>query len=119
MKSMDDFTEIKQLEIELADPETRKDVDRLDLLISEDFEEFGSSGKSYKKKDILKILPNSDTVEYEMSDFRFKTLSEDSVLVKYKYASPKIGTFRSSIWIRVSGKWQLLHHQSTVIPLAT
>lgn len=115
---MDDYEEIKKLEMELAGPATRKDANRLSLLISNDFEEFGSSGQSYNKSDILKLLSNSELVPYKLTEFVFKRLSNDCILVKYKCTSIDKSTFRTSIWIKSTGNWQVLYHQATVIPNA-
>ena len=113
---MEEYDEINSLELELVNPETRKNVARLNELISDDFEEFGSSRKVYRKQDILNSLPFSDSVGYDLSGFTFKELSSDCVLVKYESVVSGLHARRSSIWVKKEGQWQMLHHQSTVIP---
>ena len=112
---MDEYSKIKSLELELVNPDARKDVRRLNELISDEFEEFGSSGVIYRKQDILSFLPQEEPVKYELSDFTFKRLSEGCILVKYRSVISGKHTFRSSIWINDNGSWQMLHHQATVI----
>ena len=112
--SMDDHDIIKSLELELVNVATRKNKDRLCELLSDDFEEFGSSGKVYSKRDILNILPSSKSVIYELNDFRFINLSGDCILAKYKANTSGVGSYRTSIWVKNVNGWQMLHHQSTV-----
>ena len=116
---MDDYEEIQKLEIELADPFVRKDINRLSLLIADDFKEFGSDGKSYNKDNILELLPDSESVSYQLSEFEFKNLAKDCVLVRYRSSSLDENTFRTSIWTKTAGNWQIVHHQSTIIPNVT
>lgn len=112
--SMDDYEIIKNLELELVNPITRRNTDRLNELLSDDFEEVGSSGRIYSKRDILDILPVSSDVNYELNDFRFINLSGDCILVKYKANTLGVGSYRTSVWVRAVNSWQMLHHQSTV-----
>ena len=53
----EEYREIQSLELELASPETRRNLARLSERLANDFEEFGSSGKVFKKQDILDSLP--------------------------------------------------------------
>lgn len=112
---MEEYELLQELELELVQPATRRNATRLSELIDDGFEEFGSSGKSYRKKDILDSLLEENKVHYKLSNFEFKTLSKDCILVKYKSTSNGTVTLRSSIWIKNSGNWKMLHHQSTVV----
>lgn len=112
---MDQFDQIKKLEIELTSSETRKNAARLNELIDDSFEEFGSSGRSFCKKDILEMLPNEEQVQIELLDFEYELLGENCVLVKYKSTSNNGAAFRSSIWRNNNGVWQMLHHQATKV----
>ena len=116
---MKEYDEIKSLELELIDPDVRENSARLNELISDDFEEFGSSGKFFRKQDILNRLPLSGVVHYELSNFTFRYLGEDYILVKYNSTVSGRSAFRSSIWVKQSGQWQMLHHQATVVPNAS
>lgn len=112
--SMDNHAFIKPLELELVNPVTRKNTDRLDELLLDDFEELGSYGRVYCKRDILAILPSSNAVTYELSDFRFIDLSGNCILAKYKANTSGLSSYRTSIWVKTVNGWQMLHHQSTV-----
>ncbi|MDR5866131.1 nuclear transport factor 2 family protein [Halomonas koreensis] len=116
---MDSFQEIKSLELELVDPEIRKNVTRLQELLSDDFLEFGSSGMVIRKRDILDCADTPSATTYQLSDFEFKTLGNEHILVTYRsVTSDREIANRSSIWVKQDGRWQMLHHQSTVVPSA-
>lgn len=112
---MKQYELIQKLEWELIQPETRQSISRLSELLDNNFEEIGSSGKIYRKKDILKLASSADETTYSLSDFEFKTLCENCVLVKYKSYSNGVAACRSSIWIIINGTWKIVHHQSTVV----
>jgi hypothetical protein len=114
-KRMRTFTEIELLELELVNPKIRKDSARLNELIADDFEEFGSSGRVYKKEDVLHYLPQEEFVDYKLSNFSFKELGASCMLVKYQSIVGGKRAYRSSIWVKNSGQWQLVHHQATVV----
>ena len=116
---MDIYEELRSMEIELVDPEVRKSPMRLEELISEEFEEFGSSGRVIRKKDFLKGIEHDEPHGYILTDFSFTDLAADCVLVKYHSEISGVHAHRSSIWVNVTGSWQLIHHQSTVVPNAT
>ena len=111
---MEVYELLQELELELVQPATRRNTTRLTELINDDFEEFGISGKSYRKQDILDSLPNENRVHYKLSEFEFKTLSKECILVKYKSTSNGTIVLRRSIWTNNSGNWEMLHHQATV-----
>ena len=105
---------IQNLEIELANLSNRNNIEFLSDSIHDEFEEIGSSGRVYKKEDILNE-PISNKNEYDLVNFTFKQLSTDCILVKYITTSNSIKALRSSIWKYEKGKWQMLHHQATLI----
>ena len=117
-KDMEDYSEIKLLELELANPDTRKNLARLNDLISDDFEEYGSSGRVYRKQNVLNALPKEEPTNYELSSFTFYELSKNCILVKYKSIVSGNHALRSSIWVKHNNQWQMLHHQATVVPTA-
>lgn len=112
---------IYDLETTLLKPEVRSSAKDLDLLIADDFMEFGSSGKIYDKKEILERLPKDTEVspiEFVVSDFQVKELSENVVLVTFKTdkissENTHVVALRASIWRKTSGNWQMIYHQGT------
>ncbi len=112
---------IYDLETTLLKPEIRSSAKDLDLLLADDFMEFGSSGEIYDKKMILERLPKDteiSPVQFEVSDFQVKELSENIVLATFKTdkISPDkshVVALRASIWRKANGNWQMIYHQGT------
>ncbi len=99
--------------MDLLNPEARKSHAWLNELISDDFEEFGKSGATFSKKEIVRALLEEDYAEPEVTELRSKKLAADVVLVKYVTAIAGAAANRSSIWVRRMGAWQIAHHQGT------
>jgi hypothetical protein len=116
---MDDLLKktIKDLEVELLQPHVRKNISRLNELISDDFIEFGASGNRYNKKDVLNVLPGSDEVKYTIREFAVIEVTAGTMLATYRVEKevPSCGekTFsvRRSIWQERKGQWQIIFHQ--------
>ncbi len=112
---------IYDLETTLLKPEIRSSAKDLDLLLADDFAEFGSSGEIYDKKMILERLPKDtkiSPVQFEVSDFQVKELSENVVLATFQTdkISPdnsRVTALRASIWKKTNGNWQMVYHQGT------
>lgn len=116
-----DFSEkCKRLELELLTSSVRCNRERLDELISNDFIEFGSSGNTSCKSDVLNSLPLQEQVIYDAMDFNLKQLSPDFVHLTYKLKKTVVSngltthTLRSSIWRCTKNKCQMFFHQGTV-----
>lgn len=107
------FDLIKQLELELSDPSTRKDNKRVAELIADDFQEVGSSGRLFSKSEIMQELAEEEGVEFSVQGFRFVALSEKCVLVRYETVMQEKHAHRSSIWVLRNNAWQIIHHQGT------
>lgn len=111
---MDISQTLIDLEMELVSHSARGSAERINELLSEDFEEFGSSGKVITKADVLKA--DGSLPEYELSDFSVQILGENAALVKYRASTTGQNSYRSSVWVNYGNRWQMLHHQSTVVP---
>ncbi|KGX85424.1 nuclear transport factor 2 family protein [Pontibacillus marinus] len=110
--------EIYALETKLLKPEIRASRDELDQLIADDFWEFGSSGESFGKENVLERLPKVKRAEgFSVSDFDARLLASDVVLTTFKTykASKDQHALRSSIWKKNNGHWQMTFHQGTLI----
>lgn len=82
-------------------------------MLVEEFEEYGSSGKVYQKPGVIADLDTSE--DYGLSEFKFHDLSIGVTLMKYLLIVSGQLARRSSIWVCENGRWQLLHHQATVV----
>lgn len=114
--------EIIALELELLKPEVRRSPSELNRLISDDFLEFGGSGKSFGKQEVLKRLPQESPPEFSSRDFQLRPLSDNIVQLIYKATMLKAGaaqisySLRSSLWQHNGDHWQMLFHQGTLCP---
>jgi hypothetical protein len=108
MATIDD--EIRTLEESLLTRAIRSSAARLDALISDDFVEFGSSGRVYNKSEIIATLTQDpDLPATTLVDFRVLVLGQDAVLATYRSGR----SLRSSIWRRENDTWRVLFHQGT------
>lgn len=112
---------IKELEFSLLKPEVRSSKAALGRLLTDDFVEFGTSGKKYTKADILERLPNTlENVEYRVSDFSVETPSANTAIAMFKTerttdGKDKVISQRSSHWRKTEKGWQMFFHEATPI----
>lgn len=117
---MDNITSLKEqlleLEQKLLLPETRKSQVQLLKLLDDDFFEFGSSGKVWRKSDGIGEA-GIGIVQMTLDQFEIFPLSEETVLTTYRiFNEVKLQhTLRSSIWKFSDGRWQMFFHQGTPI----
>jgi hypothetical protein len=90
---------------------------RLNELLSDDFVEFGSSGRVYDKKMLIDMLVHERHAEVAVRDFAIREIAADVALVSYRtVGSAGQEARRSSIWTQQNGRWQMTFHQGTRIP---
>jgi hypothetical protein len=111
---------LQALEVELHRPAARSDAGRLDALLHPEFLEFGRSGRSYTKADILDHLLAAATHATVVSNsFALRPLGPDVALLTYRAAHRGADgglerhTLRCSIWQRGTAGWQMSFHQGT------
>ncbi len=104
---------IFEFETALLDPTVRAAKDKLQEFISDEFIEFGSSGKVYTRNDILDLLPLEDPIDVQVEEFTITELSTGVVLAKYRSKTDAQVTLRSSIWKLYDGQWKMMFHQGT------
>ena len=111
--------EIRALEERLLAPEVRASRNELTRLLADDFVEFGSSGRTFDKEEIITLLEQESPPECSVHEFRLKRLSRDVALATYRAvarAEPpekSRSSLRSSIWVYRQERWQLTFHQGT------
>ena len=115
---------LKSLEETLLDPAVRKNSERVSTLLTDDFLEFGSSGRTFNKASILEDLLNEPPHQTaRLTDFAIRPLAPAVMLVTYRTtrhdSSGQIihQAQRSSIWINRDNRWQITFHQGTPIPI--
>lgn len=104
---------IHELELSLLTPAVRQSLRQLNQLLADDFVEFGSSGKIYKKEDLLLSLPHEKVKRYVVKDFITSELTEQVILATYKVMIDVQCSLRSSIWKFNGRNWQMVFHQGT------
>ena len=68
------------MEMEVLDPKTRGNPERLGLLLGSDFVEFGSSGRVYHKYMLIDMMVNEQHAAVLVRDFNLRELSGESAL---------------------------------------
>ena len=106
---------IFDLENALLTEEVRKNENKLNQLISDNFIEFGQSGKIYKKSDILESLPKEEFEKITITDFEIISSQSNQIAVRYKSSFEDNITLRSSIWKKEEDDWKIIFHQGTKI----
>jgi hypothetical protein len=125
MKSNDTADMLCKLEQRLLQPSVRASAELVSSLITDDFIEFGSSGRVYDKAQILAALGEEQrdgpSVQATASDFEVRILADGVALVTYRTERRTLDadisqSRRSSLWQKRDGRWQMLFHQGTPIP---
>ena len=82
--AVDAFQEIKSLEMELVDLPSGEKASRLQELLADEFLEFASSGMVIRKRNIMECIHTPGTATYQLSDFEFKFLGDEHILITYR-----------------------------------
>jgi hypothetical protein len=121
--SMNTADHLRQLEERLLDPTLRHNSEAVSAYLTDDFVEFGGSGRAFDKATILQDLKDEPPRPPSLlSDFKTRDLAPNVILATYKAtrrnaAGEPIGqSWRSSIWTHVDGQWKITFHQGTPIP---
>jgi hypothetical protein len=118
MASDEDLTaHLCSLEESLLSPDVRRSSAVSDLL-ADDFVEFGSSGRTFGKTQIVDLLQQEPPTRATATDWTVRRLGKETALVTYRacqYSEPAAHSLRSSIWQFRRGRWQVVFHQGTPI----
>lgn len=109
-----DAEAVVRLERELLDPAVRSDASRVAALLHPDFEEIGRSGRLWGRDAIVQELAAAD--DAAAADFELlgtETLSPEIILLTARTTDARGSSLRSSLWLRVNGRWRLRFHQGT------
>jgi hypothetical protein len=112
-------THLRACEAALLDPAVRRNRIRVSELLTEDFLEFGSSGRVWTREQILELLETEDYQPPAMEDFKCALIAEHVALVTYRtvridpLTAERVATLRSSLWTKESGAWRVRFHQGT------
>ena len=101
--------EIRELEEQLGMASIRASADALDRLVSDEFVEFGGSGRVYTKPDVIALMLAKPSVTISLIDFRVLAVTADVALATYRTEK----SLRASLWRREAGAWRIVFHQGT------
>ena len=111
--------QLRKLEEDMLQPEIRRSPEAVASLLTDDFCEFGSSGRIFSKSEILEALRTETGGQISIADFFLRSLTAETALVTYR-AIRRAGahqagrtSLRSSMWVLRDGRWQMLFHQGT------
>jgi hypothetical protein len=111
---------LRALECELHEPKARHDAKRLAQLLHPNFREFGRSGRSYARAEIIEQLrAETESTKVHAQDFNLMMLANSVYLLTYRSAHLALSgmlerhTNRASVWRLESAGWQMVFHQGT------
>ncbi|WKA58801.1 DUF4440 domain-containing protein [Planococcus shenhongbingii] len=107
--------EIFKLECSHLQPDVRVSKQKLGEVLDEEFFEFGSSGKVWRRRDYDTNHPLTPD-RMEISEFALHILGPEAVLTTYRLQNHTSGkvSLRSSIWKNRGSGWKLFFHQGTL-----
>ena len=91
--------------------------ERVLQLLADSFVEFGSSGRTFTKEEIISSMSAESPVNCTATEFNVQLLASQTALVTYRacrQSEPPVFTLRSSLWQQREGQWQLVFHQGTI-----
>ena len=106
-------------ELSLLQPGLRSRPDAVVELLHDDFREFGASGRVWDRASIVDALASDPGPGAVADDVNAVPLGDDAVLVTYVARNPQRVSLRSSVWVRSGGRWRILFHQGTAVPMST
>jgi ribonuclease HI len=104
---------VVRLERELLEPGIRADASRLAAILHTDFEEIGRSGRLWGREAIVQALAEEKPAGVDFELLGSDRLSPESILLTIRTTDDRGTALRSSLWLRVNGRWRLRFHQGT------
>ena len=93
-----------------------RQANRVAELLADSFVEFGSSGVTYSKAQIISALAAEPGAQISATDFSAHFVAHDVALLTYRgcrHSIQHVFSLRSSIWQLQAGRWRILFHQGT------
>lgn len=120
------LTTLQALETELHRLETRRDPERMNMLLHPEFEEIGRSGCRYSRAEVIEeFRDGAELPAIVARDFAVSMLGEDLALLTYSTAHVSPSgvlsrfTARSSLWLRVPPSFSTKDAKGCTETLAT
>ena len=111
-------TAVIALELMLLRPEIRASVVEVDRLLDPEFQEIGASGRLWTRQEMLDELTTSEAApSITADDFDGSELAPGMVLITWRSTMDVKVARRSSLWRWSDGRWRILFHQGTRMPV--
>ncbi len=108
---------IQDLEEKLWISEFRFNRHWIEQILTEDFFEFGRSGRIHSRLDCINTPEQELKVELPLRNFHSEFLASNVILTTYiskvRENNDIVSSNRSSIWLHTDNGWQLKFHQGT------
>lgn len=120
----DPVATVTALEKRLLEPAVRSDLGEVARILHPDFEEIGSSGRTWSRDEMLLALADEDHEPVDMTPLSAARVNESTILLQYRTRSAGKAVLRSSLWVlapgapnggsaAAQGAWRLRFHQGT------
>ena len=110
-----DHEQLARLEESLWRTETRFDREYMEAVLAPDFLEFGRSGRTYSRVEVLEL--ERAPIDAVLRDLTIRALGPDVALATYvselRHGEELTLANRGSIWTRTNSRWLLRFHQGT------
>lgn len=106
---------VEALEEELQTPMRRRDEAWLQVILADDFEEVGATGRVYSRREALAALLDRTSPIVAVHDISSRRMGVDSVLVRWRSDVEGRVAARTSLWRMDPAGWRLAHHQATPV----
>jgi glyoxylase I family protein len=108
---------LRDLEMQLLDPDFRRDTSRVLELLADEFTEIGTRGRQYDLVAIVREMSRGRSQEVVVNDWEVREIYPTVMLCTYRTTGPSgRQVLRSSVWVKRSGRWFMSFHQGTPIP---
>jgi hypothetical protein len=115
--SLEDQAALIELEESMWREETRFDLVFQEQRFASDFVEFGRSGRTYTREQIIRTEASPIQAKLPLPNLQVRALDVNTVLITYDSEANYEGVVeyahRSSIWSRIEGHWVMRFHQGT------
>jgi ribonuclease HI len=104
---------VSRLERELLEPGVRADAARVATILHPDFAEISRSGRLLGRDATVLALATEDPLSVELEVLGTESLTPEVILLTARTTDAHGSALRSSLWVRVNGRWRLRFHQGT------
>jgi hypothetical protein len=108
----------RKLEESLWQSATRFDLHYQEKIFAKDFFEFGRSGRTYTRQQMIRSTHEPIHAKLPLQNFNVQKVDTNTVLITYisevQYEELEKAN-RSSLWTKTENSWQLRFHQGTAI----